>query len=75
MVDGDECGAVGGKRIRKGKPKNSGRTCRSATLSDLGSNLASRDGKPAINRRFRLLRPESKMKFGPCLIEDRGFKA
>jgi hypothetical protein len=56
MVDDDECGAVGGMRIGRGKPKYSEKTCPSATLStrnttwpDLGSSPDRRGGKPARN--------------------------
>jgi hypothetical protein len=56
MIDHDECGAVRGMRIGKGKPKYSKKTCPSATLSttnltwhDLGSNKGRRGGKPANN--------------------------
>jgi hypothetical protein len=33
MIYDDECGAVGGMRIVRGKPKYSEKTCLSATLS------------------------------------------
>jgi hypothetical protein len=33
MIDDDECGAVGGMRIGREKPKYSEKTCPSATLS------------------------------------------
>jgi hypothetical protein len=57
MVDDDECGAVGGMRIGRGKPKYSEKTCSSATLfitnptwPYLASNPGRRDGKLATNR-------------------------
>jgi hypothetical protein len=56
MID-DECGAVGGMKNWKGKPKYSEKTCPSATLCttkttrlDLGSNQGRRGEKPATNR-------------------------
>jgi hypothetical protein len=33
MIDDDECGAIGGMRIGKGKSKYSQKTCPSATVS------------------------------------------
>jgi hypothetical protein len=57
MIDDGDCGAIGGMKIGKGKPKYSEKTCPSATLStknttwpDPGSNQGRHDGKPATNR-------------------------
>jgi hypothetical protein len=57
MIDDDDCGAVGGMRIGRGKPKYSEKTCSSANLYsinptwlDVGSNPGRAGGKPATNR-------------------------
>jgi hypothetical protein len=55
MIDEGDCGAIGGMKIGRGKPKYSEKTCATLsttnpTLPDPGSDPGRRGGKPATNR-------------------------
>jgi hypothetical protein len=57
MIGDGDCGEIGGMKIGWGKPKYSGKTCPSTTLSTTnptrlvqGLNPGLRGGKPATNR-------------------------